>query len=68
MKKQENLTKQEKKQILEIAMRYILAMQERGDFEYRMNDEEDFLEVSIGSLEGSLEAAYLLGKQNATKA
>jgi len=62
MKNENKITKKESKQLLNIAMKYIYAMQERGDFEYRMNDEEDFLDVSVGSLEAALEAAYLLGK------
>ena len=57
------MTKKEKQTILNIAKEYIYAMQERGDFEYRMNDAEDFIETGIGSLRAALEAAYLAGKQ-----
>ena len=62
MKNENKITKKESKQLLKIAMKYIYAMEKRGDFEYRMNDDEDFLDVSVGSLEAALEAAYLLGK------
>lgn len=56
------LSKKEKEAILEIAKKYIYAMTERGDFERRWNDEEDFIETSVMGLEGALEEAYQLGK------
>ncbi len=64
--KEKKLSSKEEKAILEIAKKYIYTMQERGDFEYRNNDEEDFLgDISVGSLQLALEAAYRLGKESA---
>ena len=57
-----DLTESEKAELLTIAMNNIVAMQMRGDFDYRWNDAEDYFEVSVGSLESALEDAYCLGK------
>lgn len=59
--------RQLKKQLLAIAMKYMPAMEARGDFEYRNCDEDDFLEVSVGSIQTILEEAYRLGQQEANK-
>lgn len=67
MKKQEKISRRERNALLKIAMKNIYTMELRGDFEYRMNDEEDFLDVSVGSLETALTEAYLLGKRNGEK-
>ena len=56
------MTKKEQNAILEIARRNLPAMEQRGDFETRMNDTEDFLEVSVWSLRAALEEAYELGR------
>ena len=64
MKKHQELTKKERAELLAIAKEYIVAMEIRGDFERRWNDEEDFIETSVSAIETALEAAYRLGKQN----
>ena len=58
------MTQKEKNLITEIAKKYSYTIQERGDLESRMNDEEDYIEVSIMSIEAMLEAAYKAGKEN----
>lgn len=57
-----NITKKQAKALLEIAKNAAYAIEKRGDLEYRMNDSEDFIEVSVGSIEEMLEQAFLLGK------
>ena len=52
------------KALLEIAKKNSCAIEERGDFEKRNNDSEDFLEVSVWSLKEMLKEAYEIGKQN----
>ena len=64
MKKHQELMKKERAELLAIAKEHIVAMEIRGDFERRWNDEEDFIETSVSAIETALEAAYRLGKQN----
>ena len=40
---------------------------ERGDIACRWNDEEDFPEICITSIQAMLEAAYRLGKEDGEK-
>lgn len=54
-----------KKELLKIAKEYNYAIECRGDLEYRYNDDEDFIELSVGGIQAMLEAAYELGKKNA---
>ena len=56
------MTKKEKAQILEVAKKAIYAVETRGDLEQRGNDEDDFIEVGVYSLEQALHRAYELGK------
>ena len=62
------MTKKEKKIIVDIAKKFIYDIGVRGDLEYRMNDDEDFIETGVGSLQAALYAAYLAGKNEKTKA
>lgn len=61
------LTQKEQKDLLKIAKENILAMKERGTFEARYRDDEDFFEVAVWSLEVAMTEAYLLGKKNGGK-
>ena len=56
------------KALLRIAMRNFYRMKERGTFEARYRDDDDFFEIAVWSLEEAMTEAYLLGKKNATKA
>lgn len=58
------ITKKEYNQLLEIAKDRIYAIEARGDLEQRNNDSEDFIEVSVGSIQDILIAAYQLGKES----
>lgn len=51
-----------KKELLEIAKKNSFAVETRGDLESRCNDEDDFIEVSVWSLEKMLEEAYKAGQ------
>lgn len=58
------VTKEQAKALLEIAKKASYAIEQRGDLEYRMNDEEDFLDLSVGAIEAMLEQAFLLGQRS----
>ena len=58
------MTKKEAKQIEEIAKKYIYAIEERGGLEEKGNDEDDFFETSVWSLEAALKAAFEAGKNS----
>lgn len=49
------------KQLLEIAKESSSVIKARGDLKERYNDEEDFIEVAVWSIEEMLKAAYELG-------
>lgn len=57
-----------KKQLYQIAAQCMVTVENRGDLEYRGNDEEDFVDVSVGSIEAALQMAYELGLKNAKEA
>lgn len=59
---EKKMTKKEKAQILEMAKKEIYTVEKRGDLEQRGNDEDDFIEVGVYSLERALHQAYELGK------
>jgi hypothetical protein len=59
-----NITKKQAEALLEIAKKTSYAIEQRGDLEYRMNDEEDFVDLSVGAIEAMLEQAFLLGQQS----
>lgn len=46
----------------------MVTIEGRGGLEYRGNDEEDFVDVSVGSIEAALQMAYELGLKNAKEA
>lgn len=50
-----------------IAMEASYTLQQRGDIATRWNDEEDFPEICIASIQGMLEAAYRLGREDGEK-
>lgn len=56
------MTKKESAKILEIAKKYIYAIEVRGSLEMMQSDSDDFIETSVGSIEAALEAAYSSGK------
>lgn len=56
------MTKKESAKILEIARKYIYAIEVRGSLEMMQSDSDDFIETSVGSIEAALEAAYQAGK------
>ena len=49
------------KRLLEIAKINSHAVRGRGDLEARYSDSEDFLDISVWSLQDMLEEAYRLG-------
>lgn len=57
------MTEKEKKQLLDLAKKYIYGVQERGDLETRNNDSEDFMDVAVWNIKALIEAAYQLGKE-----
>ena len=52
------------KTILEIAMKNIIAIEERGSLETRRSDSEDFFEVGVWELERALKEAYEAGRKS----
>lgn len=55
------INRKTKKQLLDIAKEKSYSIQVRGDLEYRFNDSEDFVEVSVGAIKEIMKAAYELG-------
>ena len=55
------------KQLLNIAKELSYTVEMRGDLESRMNDEEDFIDISVWALQEMLERAYQLGLSDARK-
>lgn len=56
-----------KKQLVEIAKKHSYSIETRGDLESRYNDDEDFIEVSVWSIQAMLEDAYELGRKDSKK-
>ena len=54
-----------KKQLIEIAKKNSYSIETRGDLETRNSDSEDFIEMSVWSIQAMLEEAYELGKKAA---
>ena len=54
-----------KKALLDIAKTASIEIKQRGDLNYHGNDEEDYLNISVGAIEYILEKAYELGKKDA---
>ena len=54
--------------IATLAAQCMVTIEGRGGLEYRGNDEEDFVDVSVGSIEAALQMAYELGLKNAKEA
>ena len=52
----------------QIAMKASYSLDCRGGIDGRNNDEEDFPEIGICSLQEMLEQAYLMGKADGAKA
>lgn len=61
------MTKKTEEKLLEIAMKNSVEMRERGDFETRNSDQDDFLEVSIWGLKAMLEEAFEAGRKASRK-
>ncbi len=57
------LKKIEKNALLNIAKKYMAAVETRGDLEERGCDSEDFIEIPVWALEKALEEAYTFGKE-----
>lgn len=55
------------KKLAQIAREQIPELEGRTDLAPRRNDEEDFFETSVWSLEAALLAAYELGKKEAKR-
>lgn len=53
-----------KEEILNIAKKHSYAVKVRRSLERRNTDSEDFLDISVWSLQAMLEKAYELGRQN----
>ena len=52
------------KELEQIAMKADPVLMSRGGIEARLNDGEDFVEVSVNAIQTMLEKAYLLGKNS----
>ena len=59
------LSRKTLKELEQIAMRASYTLQQRGGIDGRMNDEEDFPEISVISIATMLEEAYNLGRKDA---
>ena len=61
--RQEQMTEETiRSQLLDIAKYHMYPIEMRGDLNYRGNDDADFVDVSVESIEGALRAAYDLGR------
>lgn len=56
-----------RKQLVEIAKKNSYSIEIRGDLECRHNDDEDFIELSVWSIQSMLEEAYELGRKDSKK-
>lgn len=61
------MSAKKEKQLLEIAVKHNGEMKERGDFEPRNFDKDDFLEGSIRCLKAMLEEALEAGRETSIK-
>lgn len=59
----DKLPAKERKLLLQLAQKVVMAMETREDLAYHMSDGEDFFEVSVGDLADAIATAYTLGKQ-----
>lgn len=57
------LKKIEKNALLNIAKKYMAAVEMRGDLEERGCDGEDYIEIPVWALMKALEEAYNFGKE-----
>ena len=55
------------KRLLNIAKELSYIVEMRGDLDSRMNDEEDFIDIAVWTLQEMLERAYQLGLSDARK-
>lgn len=55
------------KRLLNIAKELSYTVEMRGDLDSRMNDEEDFIDIAVWTLQEMLERAYKLGLSDARK-
>jgi len=53
------------KELYRIAAFHSWEIENRGDLEYRGNDSEDYIELSVGAIQGMLEQAFELGRKTA---
>lgn len=53
------------KELYRIAAFHSFEIENRGDLEYRYNDSEDCIELSVGAIQGMLEQAFELGRKTA---
>lgn len=58
------MNKNIEKALEKIAMEESYAIEARGGLDERWNDEDDFKEISVTSLQRMLERAYELGKNS----
>ena len=58
------IKEKETNKVLEIAKKYSMTIEERGDLETRNSDSEDFIEISVWNLKKMLLEAYEKGKLN----
>ena len=66
--KVKGISKKTLRALEKIAMEADYGLEMRGGIDGRMNDSEDFPEVSICAIQRMLEQAYLLGKADGQKA
>lgn len=58
------LTTAEEKKLAALAEKFIPELEGRGDLKEHKNDDEDFFETSVWSLEALIAAAYELGRNS----
>lgn len=61
------LNKKTLKELERIAMNASWPLQQRGGIDGRMNDAEDFPEISVLAIQAMLEEAYRLGRKDGHK-
>ena len=57
------INKTTEKELLKIAKRYSVTVEQRGDLKARGSDSEDFIDVSVWGLEQMLQQAYKFGRE-----
>lgn len=65
--KVKGISKSTLRELEKIAMDACYTLEARGGIDTRNNDEEDFMDINMNSIQVMLEKAYLLGKADSNK-